>query len=262
MKFCALASGSSGNCQYIETKEKRILVDAGLSGKAIERNLQAIGVDPSSLDAIFVTHEHNDHIKGVGILARRYGLEVFANENTWLAMEKTIKPIYDHKKHVYRSNESFRYGDLSIYPMPLFHDAVEGCGYVMASGKKKLSILTDTGWVNTSMLEHMANSDLYYIESNHDVEMLRNGPYPRVLKDRIASTRGHLSNEHCAELLTSLVQKKKEHIVLAHLSGENNLPLLAARSTRDKLAERSIYEGIDFMLEVAKPKEPTQLIEL
>ncbi|MDD7363491.1 MAG: MBL fold metallo-hydrolase [Peptoniphilus sp.] len=262
MKFCALASGSTGNCQYIETNEKRILVDAGLSGKAIERNLAEIGVDPSTLDAIFVTHEHNDHVKGVGILARRYGLEVFANQNTWTAMSRTVKHIDDHKRNVYRSAEAFHFGDIDVYPMPLFHDAAEACGYVFASGGKKVSILTDTGWVNTSMLENMAGSDIYYVESNHDLAMLRNGPYPRVLKERIASTQGHLSNDHCAELLTSLVQKKQEHIVLAHLSQENNIPLLAARSTRETLAEHHIHEGIDFMIEVAKPKEPTKLIEL
>ena len=103
MKFCSLASGSSGNCQYIETKEKKILIDGGLSGKAIENNLRAIGVDPATLDAIFVTHEHNDHVKGVGILARRYHLEVFANENTWLAMEKTVKHIDEKKRAVFES---------------------------------------------------------------------------------------------------------------------------------------------------------------
>ena len=262
MKFSAIASGSSGNCQYIETNEKRILIDAGLSGKAIERNLKIIGVEPSTLDGIFVTHEHNDHVKGVGILARRYGLEVFANENTWMAMERTVKRIDDHKRHVFNSAEPFRFGDLTVYPMPLFHDAAEGCGYVFSSGGRKISILTDTGWVNTNMLEHMAGSDIYYLESNHDLEMLQNGPYPRILKDRIASTRGHLSNEHCAELLTSLLEKKQEHVVLAHLSRENNIPLLAARTTRDTLADHSIHEGVDFMLEVAKPDDPTKLIEL
>lgn len=262
MKFCAIASGSTGNCQYIETKKKRILIDAGLSGKAIEENLKEIGVDPSTLDGIFVTHEHNDHVKGVGILARRYGLEVFANENTFYAMEKTVKRIDEHKRHVFRSNEAFSYGDLEIFPMPLFHDAEEGVGYVLMSGGKKISILTDTGWVNTAMLDMMDGSDVYYLESNHDAKMLRNGPYPRILKDRIASTRGHLSNEHCAELLASLVKKKGEHIVLGHLSQENNLPLLAARATRDALAENKIYEGVDYLLEVAHAKTPSRLIEL
>lgn len=262
MKFCAIASGSSGNCQYIETNEKKILIDAGLSGKAIEENLRAVGVDPGDLDGIFVTHEHNDHVKGVGILARRWGLDVFANENTWHAMEKTVKRIDDHKRHVFHTAQAFSYGDMEIVPMALFHDAAEGTGYVICSGNKKISVLTDTGWVNTSMLEKMSGSDLYYIESNHDTDMLESGPYPRILKDRIASTRGHLSNEHCGELLTGLLEKKGEHVVLAHLSEENNRPLLAARATREILAEHAIYEGRDFILEVAKAKLPSRFIEL
>ena len=146
--------------------------------------------------------------------------------------------------------------------MGLFHDAAEGTGYVIRSGGKKLSVLTDTGWVNTSMLEKMSGSDLYYIESNHDAEMLQTGPYPRILKDRIASTRGHLSNEHCGELLTGLLEKRGEYVVLAHLSEENNRPLLAARATREILAEHAIYEGRDFILEVAKAKAPSRFIEL
>ena len=133
---------------------------------------------------------------------------------------------------------------------------------MVSAGNKKISHLTDTGWVNTDMLEKMRGSDLYYLESNHDTEMLRNGPYPRVLKERIASTRGHLSNDHCAELLSGLLEKKGEHVVLAHLSGENNLPLLAARSAREALAENSVYEGVDFMLQVATPKVPCRCIEL
>ena len=262
MKFCAIASGSSGNCQYIETNGKKILIDAGLSGKAIEENLRAVGVDPSELDGIFVTHEHSDHVKGVGILARRYGLDVFANESTWMAMAKTIKRVDDHKRHVFQTQQPFSYGDLDIVPMALFHDAAEATGYVIRSGGKKLSVLTDTGWVNTSMLEKMSGSDLYYIESNHDTDMLENGPYPRILKDRIASTRGHLSNGHCGELLTGLLEKRGEHVVLAHLSEENNRPLLAARATREILAEHAIYEGRDFILEVAKARLPSRFIEL
>ena len=166
MKFCAIASGSSGNCQYIETNEKKILIDAGLSGKAIEENLRAVGVDPSELDGIFVTHEHNDHVKGVGILARRWGLDVFANENTWQAMEKTVKRIDDHKRHVFQTQQPFSYGDLDIVPMALFHDAAEATGYVIRSGGKKLSVLTDTGWVNTSVSYQLVESQTANLTTN------------------------------------------------------------------------------------------------
>lgn len=262
MKFCSLTSGSSGNCQYIETDNARILIDAGLSGKAIEKNLAEIGVDPSSLDAIFVTHEHMDHIQGVGVLARRYQLEVFANENTWLAMDSTVKRIDSSNRKVFENDQAFFYKDLAIYPMSIFHDCVQGTGYILEQKNKKISVLTDTGWVNTNMMDKMAGSNLYYLESNHDIEMLQTGPYPRVLKERISSNRGHLSNDHAAQVLGKLLQRKGEHVVLAHLSGENNLPLIAARTTRDHLAGKKIHEGIDFILEVAKPKLNSNIIEI
>ena len=262
MKFCSITSGSSGNCQYIETENTRILIDAGLSGKAIETNLREIGVDPSSIDAIFVTHEHTDHVKGVGVLARRYQLEVFANANTWLAMEGTVKKIDSSNRMTFQNDIPFFYKDLAIYPMSIFHDCVQGTGYIIEKNNKKISVLTDTGWVNTNMMEKMAGSSLYYLESNHDLQMLENGPYPRVLKERIASNRGHLSNDHAAELLGMLLQKKKEHVVLAHLSGENNLPMIAARTAREYLGYKNIHEGLDFILEVAKPKLNSKLIEI
>lgn len=262
MKFCSITSGSSGNCQYIETENARILVDAGLSGKAIETNLKEIGVDPHSLDAIFVTHEHSDHIKGVGILARRYHLDVFANGNTWLAMENTVKQIETSKQNRFVNGEAFFYKDLAIYPMSIFHDCVEGTGFVVENQEKRISLLTDTGWVNSKMLEKMSGSDLYYLESNHDLQMLQNGPYPRRLKDRIASNRGHLSNDHAAEILGQLLSRKGEHVVLAHLSGENNMPIIASRTAREYLEKQKFHEGIDFILEVAKPKMNSNVIEI
>lgn len=262
MKFCSLTSGSVGNCQYIETQDSRILIDAGLSGKAIENNLREIGVDPTSLDAILVTHEHSDHVKGVGVLARRYGLEVFANESTWKAMEKTVKKIDSSKSMVFENERAFSYKDLSIFPMSTFHDCVQGTGFVIESSKKKISVLTDTGWVNTSMMDAMFGSHLFYIESNHDCEMLENGPYPRILKQRVASNRGHLSNDHAAEVLGRLLDKKKEYVVLGHLSQENNLPMIASRTAREYLASRQIHEGIDFLLEIAKPKTNSKVIEI
>lgn len=262
MKFCSLTSGSCGNCVFIETGKTRILIDAGLSGKAIERNLKGIGVDPTTIDGIFVTHEHMDHIKGVGVLARRFGLDVFANENTWLAMDKTVKKINSQNCHTFEREENFRYKDLEIQTMPIFHDCVDGSGFVFKNRGKKISILTDTGYVNTKMLESMKDSDLYYIESNHDIEMLRNGPYPWPLKQRISSTQGHLSNDHAAEVLSKLVRKKGEHIVLAHLSEENNMPILASRTIRDFLAKHNVHEGVDYLLKVAKPEVSSNYIEI
>ena len=259
MNFCSLASGSSGNCQYIETKESRFLIDAGQTGKKIENLLGEIQVDPKSLDGILVTHEHFDHTSAVGVLARRYGLKVFANENTWLAMEKTVKKIPKSQQVVFETGKDLEYKDLKIETIPLFHDCVQGTGFILQDKDTKIAMLTDTGWVSTSMLEKMAHADLYYIEANHDEDLLRTGPYSFALKQRIASNRGHLSNHHAASILEKLLQKKKEHVLLGHLSTDNNDPVLAVRTIREDLARTNIHEGLDFTMEVAKPCEPSRM---
>lgn len=255
MKFCALASGSSGNCQYIETGEKKILVDAGLSGARVEKLLESIGVNPGDLDAVFVTHEHRDHVAGVGVLARRYGLDVFANEGTWKAMAPIVKKVPDRLCHTLENGVSLSYGDLFLLPFPTYHDCVEGSAFIVGQGGKKIALLTDTGWVSPEMKQVMTGSDLYYVEANHDEEMLINGPYSFPLKQRILSNRGHLSNAGCAAVLGDMLKKQGEKVILAHLSEDNNIPILAARTVRDLLYEKGIKEGTDFLLEVAKRRE-------
>lgn len=262
MKLCSIASGSKGNSTYIESNGTRILIDAGLSGVAIQRNLEEIGVDPATLDAIFVTHEHMDHIKGVGVLARRFQLDVFANENTWLAMDKTVGKINSNHMHRFKHEEVINYKDLEVLPIRSFHDCVDGSGFVVQNGAKKISFLTDTGYVNTKMLEHMSGSNLYFLESNHDLELLKNSSYPWHLKQRIASNRGHLSNDHAGEVLKKLVTKRGEDVVLAHLSDENNLPEVAIRTIRRTLSDAFIQEGLDYTLHVAKPLVSSNMIEI
>lgn len=257
MKFQPLISGSSGNCQYIETKETKILVDAGMTGKKIQELLEEIQVDPKDLDGILVTHEHYDHTSAVGVLARRHGIKVFANENTWMAMEKTVKTIPVRQREVFTTGEDFHIKDLHVQTFPTFHDCVHGTSFVLEDGRTKVSMLTDTGWVSTSMMEKMKGADLYYIEANHDEEMLRTGPYSFALKQRIASNRGHLSNHHAADVLSKMLEKKNEHVILAHMSTDNNDPLLATRTFREDLALCNIHEGLHFTMEVAKKASPS-----
>lgn len=259
MNFQPLISGSSGNCQYIETKETKILVDAGMTGKKIQELLREIQVDPKDLDGILVTHEHYDHTSAVGVLARRYGLQVFANENTWMAMEKTVKKIPSQQRQVFSTGETFHIKDLEVGTIPIFHDCVHGTSFILQDKDCKVAMLTDTGWVSTAMLEKMQGANLYYIEANHDEEMLRTGPYSFALKQRIASNRGHLSNHHAADVLSKLLEKKKEHVILAHLSTDNNDPLLATRSIRESLGKKDLHEGLHFTLEVAKRTRPSDL---
>lgn len=261
MKFCSLASGSSGNCQYIEYKNTKILIDAGMSGKKIEEQLNNIDVDPATIDAIFVTHEHIDHIKGVGVLSRRYDMKVFSNAKTLQAMLPTVKKLEAKNIFLFENEKPFTFKDLHILPISTFHDCAEGCGFVL-EGNRKISLMTDTGWINTETMEALSGSALYYLESNHDYEMLINGPYSWALKQRILSTHGHLSNDNAAEVLAKLLCKQKEVVLLGHLSGDNNLPIVAARTVRDALANQNIMEGTDYVMEVAPRHMTSSIYEL
>lgn len=262
MRFCSLASGSSGNCQYIETREKRVLVDAGLSGVKIEKALESIGIAPESLDAIFVTHEHNDHSKGVGVLARRYQLDVFGNRPTLEAMTSLLKGVDEGRIHVIIPGMTITYGDLYIHPFSTFHDCRDGVAYLFGSMGKKLAHMTDTGWVSPEMKGLLRGSDFFYIEANHDEEMLLQGPYSFSLKQRILSNRGHLSNRACARILGEVLGKEGQHILLAHLSHDNNIPLLAVRTVREFLEEKGFFEGVHVHLDVARRHEPSRIYTL
>ena len=261
MKFCSLASGSSGNCQYIGYKDTKIIIDAGLSGKKIEENLKKIGVNPSELDAVFVTHEHIDHVKGVGVLSRRHNLKVFSNMMTLDAMLPTVKKLDPKNTFIFENGKGFTFKDLDILPISTFHDCASGCGFVV-KGDKKLSLLTDTGWVNQDAMEKMDGSDLIYLESNHDVDMLINGTYPYPTKQRILSTKGHLSNENAGEVLAMILKKKQEQVILGHLSSDNNLPDLALRTINDLLASEHKKENTDYTIDVAPRSDPSKVFEL
>ena len=261
MKFCSLASGSSGNCEYLEYNNTKILIDAGLSGKKIEGLLKEIEVNPHELDAVFVTHEHIDHIKSVGVLSRRHKLKVFSNMMTLDAMLPTVKKLDPKKTFIFENGKSFTFKDLEIMPISTFHDCASGCGFVI-SGDKKISLLTDTGWVNADAMEKMDGSELFYLESNHDVDMLMNGTYPYPTKQRILSTKGHLSNENAGEVLSMILKKKKEKILLGHLSADNNLPDLALKTINNLLLQDHKEESVDYTIDVAPRFSPSEVFEL
>ncbi|NMW85695.1 MBL fold metallo-hydrolase [Peptoniphilus sp. AGMB00490] len=261
MKFCSLASGSSGNCQYIEYKDTKIIIDAGLSGKKIEDNLEKIGVKANEIDAILVTHEHIDHIKSVGVLSRRHNIKVFSNMMTLEGMLPVVKKLDPKNTFIFENGKSFTFKDLEIMPISTFHDCASGCGFVV-TGDKKISLLTDTGWVNADAMEKMDDSELFYLESNHDVDMLINGSYPYPTKQRILSTKGHLSNENAAEVLSMLLKKKKEKILLGHLSSDNNLPEVALKTVKDLLSVEHKEDNIDYTIDVAPRFLPSKVFEL
>lgn len=258
VKFCSLSSGSSGNAQYIETDNTRILIDNGFSGKRLTELLLSIDVRPDTIDAIFVTHEHIDHVKGVGVMSRRYNIPIYGNAKTWCGMEKKIGNIKSHNIKVFHTEEYLDIKDIEINPIHIFHDANEPVGYILRNGKTKVSIFTDTGWVNTNMIEKMKGSDLCLIESNHDVNMLKNGRYPWPLKQRIASTRGHLSNDDAGMVLCDTLNGG-EIVLLGHLSKDNNKPELAHSTVKNHLNLGGIDIEKDIILDMTYRDKSTRL---
>ena len=204
MEFCSLFSGSSGNCQYIKTENTTILVDAGLSGKKIQQEIVNIGENPKKIDAIFITHEHVDHIQGVGIMSRRLNVPVYANKKTWEAMCPYIGNI--KSENIKILDECAEIGDLSVMPFDISHDAAHPVGYNIFYKNKKISIVTDTGCINELIINKTMDSDLLLIESNHDEDMVLIGPYPWPLKRRVLGEFGHMSNDTAGDLISKVVK--------------------------------------------------------
>ena len=249
-KYSILASGSSGNSFYLETPKKKILVDAGLSGKKITGLLAEIDRKPEDLDAILITHEHSDHIHGVGVLARKYGMDLYANEATWKAMEgsKYLGKVDDSQKHLFEIGVS--------------HDAAAPQFYRFMKDGKSFVMLTDTGYVSDRMAGIVENADGYLIESNHDVEILRAGSYAWRLKQRILSDLGHLSNEDGADAMIRTLGNKTKKIYLGHLSKENNIKELAHMTMVNQLARADLAVGHDFDVLDTSPDTATPLVDI
>jgi len=262
IRFCSLSSGSSGNCQYIETDRMKVLVDAGRSGKRIEILLSSIGVSIEDIDCILVTHEHIDHVKGIGVLSRRYDIPIFANEKTWTYMSHLIGEVQEKNIKIIQSNKSFQLRDLGIQPFSTFHDAADPVGYCFYYKNIKMSIMTDTGWVNDEMKKTIKGSDLYVIESNHDLKMLKEGSYPWHLKKRILSTRGHLSNVDAGRVLSEVLKGKGETVLLAHLSKENNIPSLAYETVSKYVEECGLDVRKDIELNLTYRDKATRVYVL
>ena len=250
--FCPLFSGSGGNALFIGYGNTRILVDAGLSGRIVSDALTGIGILPETLNGILVTHEHSDHIKGVGILSRKYHLPVYANPATWAAMEKQIGAVAPSLRREFDSNESFFIGDFSVFPFSIPHDAADPVGYRVFAGGHSAASATDMGYFSPQVLDVLAGTDILVLESNHDADMLRaNEHYSQSLKTRILGRKGHLSNEACADALWQLYRTGVRHAVLGHLSHENNTPELALRTVCDCLRSHGLVVGEDIFVDMA-----------
>ncbi len=262
IKVCSLFSGSSGNSIFMSTENTRILIDAGLSGIKIRKALESIGESPCDLNAILVSHEHSDHVKGVGIISRKFDIPVFANESTWKAMEQNLGEISPHNRISFETGRTFELGDINIKAFSIPHDASEPVGFNFFVDNKKLSHATDIGHMNSELLSHIENSDLLLLESNHDEEMLKVGKYPWSLKQRIMGKYGHLCNEMAAKVITYLAEKGTKNFLLGHLSHENNFPELAYQTTCNALKEKDIEIGKDVMVDVILRDRVGRIIEV
>ena len=258
-----LASGSSGNATYIETSQRKILVDCGLTGKAIAAQMEKIGRSVADIDTILVTHEHVDHIKGIGVLARKYGMDIYANEKTWKAMErKNIGVIKQEQKHLFEPGVTKTFGDIDIVSFSVSHDAASPQFYAFQKDQKQFVMLTDTGYVSEKLRRLLYNADAYLMESNHDVDMLRMGNYAWHLKQRILSDKGHLSNEDGALAMCEMLGDKTKRIYLGHLSQDNNLKELAYQTAESILLQHDCGIHDTFEVYHTDPYEPTELFRV
>jgi len=251
IKFCSLASGSSGNASYIGSNETGILLDAGLTGKYISSSLEHIGVNPNTINAILVTHEHSDHVKSVGILMRKYDYKLYITEKTYEKIENKIGKINKDNVIFIEKNKSFLINDIQVKAYEILHDAVDPVGYTFSKGANKVSVVTDLGIVTDEILDEIRDSDLLLIETNHDKDMLLAGSYPYYLKKRILSEYGHLSNESAAELIReTIINGRVKNILLGHLSRENNFPELAYQTVKNILEDSKIKVGVDVNIDL------------
>ncbi len=250
-RFSSLFSSSSGNCTYIGSGSEGILIDAGVSCKRMLAALDCIGVDIESVGAIFVTHEHSDHILGLRALASKYNIKVYTSSGTMKKLEEMGK-LCDKYKCSVIPDEGMECRGMFVKGFRTSHDCEESLGFTVETpDDRKISILTDTGYVSEEMFNAVSGSDLILAESNHDVGMLRNGPYNYNLKRRILSDKGHLSNLACSELVSRLVNVGTTRIVLGHLSKENNIPELAFQTTKAALETMGAKENTDYLMYVA-----------
>jgi phosphoribosyl 1,2-cyclic phosphodiesterase len=255
-----LGSGSSGNCVLVDSSHAKILIDAGFGLKELERRLLLADVKISEIDAIFITHEHSDHINGAALFSRALNVPVFANVSTWDAISKNLGDLHPR---VFPDSAGFFFRDFYLEPFFVSHDSAMPVGFTVNHKKNKIGIATDLGFVSQSVFEKLKDSDLIILEANHDQEMLNNGPYPVFLKRRIKSKYGHLSNTEAANALFGLRNGCKQDIFLSHISRENNTPFLALSTVRNRLGHRENGEdNKDLSIYLTYQDKISDIIEL
>ena len=262
LNFCSLYSGSSGNSLFVETANTKLLIDAGVSSKKIEKALSDIHIDPSSLDGILITHEHTDHVQGLGTFSKKFDLPVFVNQETLDAMPKQRDKIDSNNIKTFKVFDKFSIGDLDIKPFSIPHDAANPCGFNIWKNDKKISIATDIGHMTNDILKQLEQSLFIMLEANYDPEVLRCSSYPFTLKSRIAGPIGHLSNEIAGKTISYLLKSGLKNAMLGHLSKESNFPELAYQTVMDELITNSSFHKDSIGLNVASRDNPSQLVTI
>lgn len=253
MRVCVLASGSKGNCCYIETNQTKILIDLGINCKTTEQKLKNINVTPNEIDAIFITHTHTDHTDGLKVFTKKYNTKVYLTE----IMYKEIKNMITEYEFIEKETTI---KDTKIISIKTSHDTEDSNGYIIESNDKSLVYITDTGYINIKNHKQLKNKNIYILESNHDIDLLMNNPrYPYHIKQRILGDKGHLSNKDSSYYLKKFIGENTKHIVLAHLSEENNTEELALESLNNALTEELKQNKT---IIIAKQDKQTELLEI
>lgn len=261
LRFCSLYSGSTGNSLLVQNDDTNILIDAGVSGKKITEALSSLNINIDTISAILVTHEHSDHIKSIGTISKKYNIPVFANKETWNAMENEKNKITEDNQKIFEPYKYFYINSLKIGAFKLPHDAANPCGFCIISDNKKISIATDLGHITPNIMNCLQNSSFVLLESNYDPEVLKCSRYPFSLKTRIDGPNGHLSNYTSGKIVSNLISSGLKSAMLGHLSKENNFPELAYKTVVEELYKNNFNENsID--LTVASRNEPSKMIEV
>ena len=263
MRFCSIASGSSGNCIYVGSGNTHILIDAGCSKKKIVEGLKGLDLDLKDIDALFITHEHSDHIGGLKVLLKNSEMPVYATRGTFDGIkDKDTNSLLADRENIVRAEESVSLKELTVKPFEVSHDALEPVCYRVDSGNASAAVATDMGVFSDKIIRGLSGVDVLLLEANHDIRMLESGPYPYSLKRRILGDKGHLSNDSAKDLLVSLLHDNLKAVMLGHLSECNNLPELAYETVRVGIEmDECPYKASDFKITVVGRSEPGKLLE-
>jgi len=252
LTFCTLFSGSSGNAAYLSGDEGGVLVDCGMSCKQVLAAMREAQLDPCSVKALLITHEHSDHVRGAGVVSRQLGIPVYATEGTWNGMERTVGDILPQGRVVITAGESFFLGGFEVAAFSIPHDANDPVGYRFYMRRHSVAVATDLGYFSQTVYDAVSGAEVVLLESNHDPDLLKQNPhYPQPLKSRILGKKGHLSNEAGADAAARLLNAGAKHLLLGHLSKENNTPDMAYRTTHGVLSAEGAVVGRDVSLHVA-----------